>query len=89
MHAGERLEQVRTCNRGLGKSIIILLRCNYFFFEKKEERERERERFLIRNLTIDFLEMNIQVNINYQEVAQESFILGGYDSKGSRNFLDL
>lgn len=22
MHAGERLEQVRTCNRGLGKSII-------------------------------------------------------------------
>ena len=33
--------------------------------------------------------MNIQVNINYQEVAQESFILGGYDSKGSRNFLDL
>lgn len=23
MHAGERLEQVRTCNRGLGKSIIL------------------------------------------------------------------
>lgn len=30
------------------------------------------------------------MNINYQEVAQESFVLGWYDAKGSRwKFLDL